>query len=95
LSEGQCLAALDVLARGKPLIATPVGALPELMQSGRFGSLIPLDDDVGAAAIVDKMIDELRLGLWPRNSIIDDYKAVFDGTSVGLSYTSLFEGLID
>ncbi len=95
VSEGQCLAALEIIARGKPLIATPVGALPELMLSGRFGSLIPLNDEIGAAALLDKMVDELRLGLWPRQSIMDNYKAVFDRTAVELSYISLFERLID
>ena len=29
VSEGQCLAALEIIARGKRLIAAPVGALPE------------------------------------------------------------------
>ena len=65
------------------------------MLSGRFGSLIPLNDEIGAAALLDKMVDELRLGLWPQQSIIDDYKAAFDRTAVELSYISLFERLVD
>jgi len=95
VSEGQCLAALEIIARGKPLIATPVGVLPELMRSGRFGSLIPLGDEIKAAGVVDKMVDELRLGLWPRQPIINAYKALFDRAVVGQSYISLFERIID
>jgi glycosyltransferase involved in cell wall biosynthesis len=95
VSEGQCLAAMEIIARGKPLVATPVGVLPEIMRSGRFGSLMPLNDEIGAAAVLDKMVDELRLGLWPRQSIIDDYKAAFDDALVGSSYIRLFERLVD
>jgi glycosyltransferase involved in cell wall biosynthesis len=94
VSEGQCLAALEIIARGKPLVATPVGVLPEITRSGRFGSLMPLNDEIGAAAVFDKMVDELRSGLWPRQSIIDDYKAVFDDTVVESSYIRLFERLV-
>jgi glycosyltransferase involved in cell wall biosynthesis len=95
ISEGQCLAALEIIARGKPLVATPVGALPDLMRSGRFGSLIPLNDATTAATLFDKMVDQVRMGEWPRRSIIDSYKTIFDRTVVGSSYVRLFERLID
>jgi glycosyltransferase involved in cell wall biosynthesis len=93
-SEGQCLAALEIIARGKPLIATPVGALPDLMRSGRFGSLIPLNDEANAATLIDKMVDQVRMGEWPGRSIINDYNAIFDHTIVGSSYICLFERLV-
>jgi glycosyltransferase involved in cell wall biosynthesis len=44
LTEGQCLAALEVLARGRPLVATPVGAFPEILEAPEFGLMAPLDD---------------------------------------------------
>jgi glycosyltransferase involved in cell wall biosynthesis len=95
ISEGQCLAALEIIARGKPLIATPVGALPDLMRKGRFGSLIPLNDWTKAAALMDEMVDQVRMGEWPRQSIVDSYRSVFDRTAVGLSYIELFERLVN
>jgi glycosyltransferase involved in cell wall biosynthesis len=41
ITEGQCLAALEILARGRPVLATPVGAFPEFL-SGLLGSIAPL-----------------------------------------------------
>ena len=93
LSEGQCLAALEIISRGKPLVATAVGALPDLLRNGRFGSLIPLNDELSAASVIDKMIDQVRLGGWRREDLIAEYKAAFDRDEVASSYIHLFERL--
>lgn len=42
-TEGQCLAALEILSRGRPMVATPVGALPDILSDGRLGLLAPLN----------------------------------------------------
>lgn len=63
LYEGQCLAALEALARGRPLFATPVGALPELLERTGSGLLIPQADADTAASSVDfflKSVNECR-----------------------------------
>jgi glycogen(starch) synthase len=41
--------ALEAMAAGKPLVATPVGALPQLLGDGRAGRLVP-ERDPGALA---------------------------------------------
>ncbi len=51
--ESFCLAALEAMACGKPLIATRNGALPELVRDGTTGTLVaPGDVDALARAIV-------------------------------------------
>jgi glycosyltransferase involved in cell wall biosynthesis len=42
-TEGQCLSALEILARGRRVLGTPVGAFPEFL-SGLLGGIAPLDD---------------------------------------------------
>jgi glycosyltransferase involved in cell wall biosynthesis len=40
-TEGQCLAALEVLSRGRPIVATPVGLFPEMLDDRRLGRIAP------------------------------------------------------
>ena len=48
--EAFCLAAAEPLARGRPLVATRVGAIPELVRDGVTGLLVPPADSAGAGA---------------------------------------------
>jgi glycosyltransferase involved in cell wall biosynthesis len=44
ITEGQCLAALEILSRGRPIVATPVGAFPEILIDPELGSIAPLNE---------------------------------------------------
>jgi glycosyltransferase involved in cell wall biosynthesis len=43
-TEGQCLAAIEILSRGRPIVATRVGVFPELLADGNLGRLAPSND---------------------------------------------------
>ncbi len=49
VSEGQCIVALEVLACGRPVFATPVGALPDILSRRERGAVLPFDDVAAAA----------------------------------------------
>ena len=85
-SEGQCLAALDVLSRGRPVVATPVGAFPEMLEDGRLGAVAPLGDPRSFAAVIAQIAARLEsremtpegIGIeyersFPRDGIISAY----------------------
>ena len=59
--EAFCLAAAEPLARGRPLVATRVGAIPELVRDGVTGLLVPPADPAELASAVRRLLDEPEL----------------------------------
>jgi glycosyltransferase involved in cell wall biosynthesis len=55
--EGLPVAALELLAAGTPLVATPVGALPEVLEGG-VGVFVDVGDSQGLAAAIAKLMDD-------------------------------------
>ncbi len=61
LGEGFGMVALEAAERGRPVIASAVGGLPEIVDDGRTGVLVPrADPSALAAAIVDLVRDPTR-----------------------------------
>jgi len=52
LGEGLPIALLEAMAMGKPIIATPVGGIPEAIKDGYNGVLVKADADEIAAKII-------------------------------------------
>jgi len=61
LGEGFGMSALEASERARPVIASDVGGLPEIVDDGRTGRLVPRDDHAAlAAAIVELATDGER-----------------------------------
>ena len=59
--EGFGMVALEAMERGRPVIASAVGGLPEIVEDGRSGLLVPAGDvDALAAAILELVRDPGR-----------------------------------
>lgn len=95
ISEGQCLVALEALSRGKPLLATPVGALPEILHSGRFGVELPLGNEKYAAEKTWELAEEIFRGEWSRQEIISKYAAVFGRDQILHNYRQHLQGAME
>ncbi len=53
INEGQCLAALEILSCGRPLVATDVGALPEILSDSCLGRLVEFTPESVAMGILE------------------------------------------
>lgn len=62
LSEGFGLTALEAAALGKPVIATRVGALPEIIEDGVTGLLVPPADPGALARAMINVLNDPREG---------------------------------
>jgi len=83
------LAALEAMACGVPVIATQVGGLPELVEDGKSGYLLPLRDVEAMSARAIELLSnpqhhrELKIGArrraeqFDRASTIDRYEAYY------------------
>jgi len=60
-AEGLGTAVIDAMALGVPPIAFRVGGLPELIEDGRSGLLVPAGDNAAFAAATDRLVRDEAL----------------------------------
>jgi glycosyltransferase involved in cell wall biosynthesis len=89
VSEGQCLVALEVLSRGRPFIATPVGAIPEILAKGKLGVILPLDDVPGAAAVIRDFLGAWNAGGWRAGDVAAAYSSAYSRAEIIGDYEKL------
>jgi glycosyltransferase involved in cell wall biosynthesis len=75
--EGFGLPAAEAMACGTPVVATAAGALPEVVETGGGGLLVPRDDAPALARAVRRLLDDAalreRLGARGRRGIVEAY----------------------
>jgi glycosyltransferase involved in cell wall biosynthesis len=62
LSEGLPLAIAEAMAAGLPVVATPVGGVPEIVAAGQTGLLVPPGDSRKLSAALTRVLSEPGLG---------------------------------
>lgn len=92
VSEGQCLVALEVLSRGRPFLASAVGAIPQILARGRFGAVLPLDDAPAAAAVVREVVTAWRCGDWAPDMVAQAYRDAYRADAILADYIDVFTG---
>jgi glycosyltransferase involved in cell wall biosynthesis len=59
--EGSPLAMLEYMAGGAPIVATAVGGVPELIEDGEHGLLVPPGDPAALSAAIERLLDDRSL----------------------------------
>jgi glycosyltransferase involved in cell wall biosynthesis len=60
-TEIQPLAVLEAMAQRVPVVASSVGALPEMLRDGTSGLLVPPDDPYALAVALTRVLDDADL----------------------------------
>jgi glycosyltransferase involved in cell wall biosynthesis len=96
LDEGLPIAVLEAMAQGLPIIATSVGGLPELIEDGRTGYLVPRSDVAALARCLRLLIldPERRraMGAAGRERVRDHFSAARMVAEIAAIYDSLVAG---
>ncbi len=61
--DGVPVALMEAMARAVPVVTTAVGGIPELVEDGRTGLLVPPDDPDSLRAALARLADDARLRL--------------------------------
>jgi glycosyltransferase involved in cell wall biosynthesis len=79
-AEGLPNSLLEAMAMGKPVVATEVGGIPELIKNGRSGLLVPPRNPEALATAIKDLItnDQLaaKMGQAARNFVLNNYSIV-------------------
>jgi glycosyltransferase involved in cell wall biosynthesis len=71
VSEGSPRVVLEALAHSLPVVATPVGNIPELLDDGRRGVIVPVGDPCAVADGIARIMDD---SVFRRTCIRDGYE---------------------
>ena len=78
-AEGMPMAILEAMAWALPVVATPVGGIPELVREGVSGRIVPVSNPGLLADAITRLVNSedlrLSLGLTARKRIRDEYSA--------------------
>ena len=61
LAENLPMVIVEAFARGIPVISTPVGAIPEVIEHGRNGLMVPVGDEGKLAEALEQLIEDPAL----------------------------------
>ncbi len=93
-SEGMPNALLEAMAAAKPIVATAVGGIPEAIESGHDGLLVPADDPRALAAAVCRCLDDPEFAEGLGAAAARTVRERFCARAVAERYAELYAGLL-
>jgi len=92
--EGNPLSVMEAMAASKPVVATAVGGIPELITTGVDGLTVPPRDAKALAAAMHKLVDNPRLTRLLGAEAAASAKARFSVTAMAQSYGSFYRAML-
>lgn len=90
-SEGMPLSVLEAMSSGLPVVATKVGGLLEVIEDGKSGFLVDVDDDEGAAEEVLTLLEDENKAREVVRKARERIQAAFNLEDIARRYEALFE----
>lgn len=94
LSEALCLSLIEGMSIGKPCIGTDTGGIPEVIQEGLNGFIVPVKDAGALAEAIMKLASDewlrARMGQYGRQWVRQNFK----GDAMARKIERLYEGLM-
>ncbi len=76
-NEGMPMSVLEAMAHGIPTIATPVGGVPQIIEDGVNGFLMPVGDEARLSELLRMLMGDpllrARIGMEARRKVEDDF----------------------
>jgi glycosyltransferase involved in cell wall biosynthesis len=85
---------LEAAACRKPIVASAVGGIPEIITDGVSGLLVPPDDVDALSAAMLRLLERPEIGGALGESAYQTVSTRFTGQAMGARYESLFAGLV-
>jgi glycosyltransferase involved in cell wall biosynthesis len=99
LWEGFGIVLIEAMAAGKPVVATRISSIPEIVIEGRTGLLVPVNDPRALARAFEQVFRlPHRAATWGKNGrsrvmqeftlekMLDRYECLFSSCSVNLNH---------
>jgi glycosyltransferase involved in cell wall biosynthesis len=92
-TEGLPLSVLEAMAAGLPVVATPVGGIPDAVQDGFNGYLVPVGDGVMLAGRISHLAKKpfLRKKMGKRS--LERFEKKFEISVVAVRYDKIYQAL--
>jgi len=91
-AEGVPVVLMEAMAAGKPVIATQVGGVAELVQDGVSGRLVPAGDDRTLEAAIKGLLSDpkarARMGEAGRRTVRQEFDAMEEAARLGILFVS-------
>ncbi len=92
--EGMPMVIIEAMAAGLPVVATPVGGIPEVIEDGINGFLVPARDAAALAERILRIAADPALGKSMSAENIRKVKEVFDISVIAEQVCGIYEKLI-
>jgi N-acetyl-alpha-D-glucosaminyl L-malate synthase BshA len=94
-AESFGLSILETLAHGKPVVATRVGGVPEVIQDGITGLLVPKHNPQALAEALDSLINDRELSATMGQAAAEDAKVRFAPPAIRDQYVAFYRHLLE